>query len=202
MGWEKSEIIVALSYLLPGFLAAWAFHSLSGHTKPNPFERVIQALIYTMLVQALVVSLEGVFLLVGKHGFAIGDWSEDVRLVWSVLIALGMGTTFAYFANTGKLHSFLSRRSITKETSHPSEWYATFNERETFIVLHLDGNRRLYGWPVDWPSDPNAGHFSISNAEWLLEDGVSRLELTNVDVILIPTSEVKMVEFMNRGDTK
>jgi hypothetical protein len=33
--------------------------------------------------------------------------------------------------------------------------------------LHLNDERRIYGWPEEWPSDPRAGYFSIAEAEWI-----------------------------------
>ncbi|WP_425032221.1 hypothetical protein [Pelagibius sp.] len=53
----NEDIVGLLQYLLPGFLAAWVFYGLTAHQKPSQFERVIQALIFTLIVQA-IVSLE------------------------------------------------------------------------------------------------------------------------------------------------
>ncbi len=43
----SKELVGIISYLLPGFLAAWIFYGLTAHPKPQPFERVVQALIFT-----------------------------------------------------------------------------------------------------------------------------------------------------------
>jgi len=52
----------------------------------------------------------------------------------------------------------------------------------------------VYGWPEEWPSQPDIGHFSISEAEWL--DKKKRIPLKGVTTILIPADEVALVEFM------
>ena len=59
----------------------------------------------------------------------------------------------------------------------------------------MNGGRRLYGWPSEWPSDPSEGHFLIQDGEWLLENN-EREPITGVVAILIPVSEVEMVEFL------
>jgi hypothetical protein len=43
-----------LTFLLPGFVSAAVFYSFTSHPKPSEFERVVQALIFTIFVQALV----------------------------------------------------------------------------------------------------------------------------------------------------
>lgn len=62
-------------------------------------------------------------------------------------------------------------------------------------MLHLKGGRRLYGWPEEWPDQPDKGHFLIAEAEWLLDDG-SRQGLDCVWNILVPATDVELVEFM------
>ena len=85
----------------------------------------------------------------------------------------------------------------TKETSHPSEWYSTFvrHGENSYIVLHLQGERRLYGFAEEWPSDPKNGHFRIAEAEWLTADGES-VQMDGVAAILIPVGKVTMIEFL------
>ena len=59
----------------------------------------------------------------------------------------------------------------------------------------MKGQRRLFGWPEEWPSRPDEGHFRIAKAEWLEDDG--RIPAEGVAAILIPAGEVEMVEFMD-----
>ena len=49
MNWASSEIVGVLSFLLPGFVAAAIFYSLTSYPKPSPFDRVVQALIFTVI---------------------------------------------------------------------------------------------------------------------------------------------------------
>lgn len=54
VAWASSEAIGILMFLLQGFLAAAIFYSLTSHPKPDAFGQVIQALIFTVIVQAAV----------------------------------------------------------------------------------------------------------------------------------------------------
>ena len=64
-----------------------------------------------------------------------------------------------------------------------------------YLVLHLTGERRLYGWVVEWPNTSEHGHFVMAEAEWLLVNG-DRIPLEGVEQIVIRVQDVEMVELM------
>ncbi len=191
MNWASSEIVTILTFLLPGFVATAIFHSLTAHPKPNEFDRIVQALIFTTIVQAIVKGIPLVQSLTGTEPF----WREDSEIVAAVLIAVVVALIAVYVSNHDTLHGFLRWIQLTKENSYPSEWYSTFTRNpDCYVVLHLKGERRLYGWPEEWPSRPDQGHFRMAEAEWLTEEG--RQPITGVSVILVPGDEVEVVEFL------
>ena len=49
------ETLSLLFFLLPGFVAAWVFYGLTAHPRKDTLERVIQALIFTVIVRACVI---------------------------------------------------------------------------------------------------------------------------------------------------
>ena len=192
MSWASSEMVGVLTFLLPGFVAAGIFYSLTSHTKPSAFDRVIQALIFTVIGQAIVT----LFLAIDGTVKEYIQWIENWEIVFSVLVAIMLGLIASYASNRDTVHRILRRLGVTKETSYPSEWYSAFSRhRGCYIVLHLKGQRRLYGWPEEWPSRPDEGHFRIAEAEWLVE--YERVPATGVSAILIPAGEVEMVEFVS-----
>jgi hypothetical protein len=196
MDWASKEIIGVISYLLPGFLAAWVFHGLTPHPKKSPFERIVQALIFTAVIQGVVVGAN----LTYDHYYELGKidwggWGDRTSQVVPMIVAVGLGLLFAFFANHDYLHGVLRFLRITKRTSYPSEWFSAFNKDKRNVILHLKGKRRLYGWPTEWPDHPKSGHFVINNATWLLDDG-DCAPLVFVARMLISASDVEMVEIM------
>lgn len=187
-------IVDVLTYLLPGFVSAALVYVLTPVPRPIPFERVIQALIYTIIIQALVAVVRTPLLAIGTHCCVVGRWTEDVTLLWSVILAIVIGIAAAWANNTDIVHSMLRKAGITHQTSFPSEWYGAFCQNDGYIVLHLTGERRLYGWPEEWPSWPDQGHFVIVQGEWLTQEG--RVELANVKRLVIRAKDVEMVEMM------
>lgn len=135
-----NDVITILQYLLPGFVSAWVFYSLTSYPKPSQFERVVQALIFTIFIQAIVVVVEfSVRWLCATY--EITGVPDKFGLVGSVVTAILLGVAFAGFANNDLLHKCLRRCLITRETSYPSEWFGAFLQDVTFVVLHLNDER-------------------------------------------------------------
>ena len=191
MGWASSEAVSVPSFLLPGFVAAAVFHSLTSYPKPKEFDRVVQALIFTIIAQAIVQGIQGMARLVKSEI----SWIAEFEILVSVCIAVAVAIVVVYLSNHDTLHGLLRRLGVTKETAYPSEWYSTFyRNSDCYVILHLQGQRRLYGWPEEWPSLPDQGHFRIAEGEWLVED--KRILAEGVVAIVIPAKEVEMVEFI------
>ena len=55
--WSSSEAVAVLTFLLPGFVAAAVFYSLTSHPRPNNFGSVVQALMFTIVVQGVAALL-------------------------------------------------------------------------------------------------------------------------------------------------
>ena|SRR3972149_5244540 len=190
------DFVTLFQYLLPGFVAAWVFYSFTSFPKPSQFERVVQALIFTIFSQALVYVVKQTLFYVGKK-WPYFTWDVNSELVWSIISAILLGIFFSCFANNDKVYEQLRKFGITKETSYPSEWFGAFIKNITFVVLHLDGERRLYGWPIEWPSEPDKGHFVLVQASWLNDEN-EQIPATGVESIMVDVREVKMVEFMKK----
>ena len=187
MSWASSEAVGVFMFLLPGFLAGMIFYSLTSYPKPSDFNRLINALIFTAAGQTLT---QFIVLWVWND-----DPSDEILLALNILIAVGLALVLAYILNKDIIHRPFRCAGITRETSYPFELYSTFSQhRDCYVVLHLKKERRLYGWPEEWPSHPSRGHFRIVEAEWLTDNGSH--PVTGVSAILVPATQVEMVEFL------
>lgn len=189
------DFVTLLQYLLPGFIAAWVFYGFTSFPKPSQFERVVQALIFTIIVQVFAFIIESLLYIVGSY-YLLFTWDARSELIWSIIIAVLLGLIFSYYANNDKVHKKLRDWGVTRETSFPSEWFGAFLKNITYVVLHLDGERRLYGWPIEWPSESDKGHFVLVQASWLEDE--KQIPITGVSSIMVDVKEVKMVEFMEK----
>lgn len=213
----SSEIVGVIYALLPGFISAWIFFGLTAYLRPSPFERVVQALIFTVMVRTIVLCLREAFFFGGRF-FSLGTWNSEWELVWSVFIAVLFGLFLSWCVNNDfpclflrkdgrdkckgfalRLNGFLSRLNLTNKTLHPSEWFTFFSHKEGFAVLHLSGERRLYGWVIQFPDDPDSGHFILTEPEWLLDDG-QRVKLHSVEQMCLNVRDVEWVEFLKKTE--
>jgi predicted ribosomally synthesized peptide with SipW-like signal peptide len=188
------DFVVLLTYLLPGFLAAWVFYGLTSHPKPSQFERVVQALVFTFIIQILISPCRWALEQVGQV-LPIRPWDNVAEGLTSLILAIVFGTTLAYFTNTDSAHKWLRKIGFTTRTSHPSEWYCVLSEKVVFVILHLCDGRRLYGWPKEWPIEPDKGQFYIMLPSWIQDDG-RQIELPQLDGILMSVKDVRWVEFV------
>ena len=192
MSWASSEAVAVITFLLPGFVAAGIFYSLTSHPKPGDFDKVVQALVFTMVGRAIAQGVEFAASVFGESA-----WVARWDFVVSVGIAAIIGFFAAWIANTDWVYAIMRKMGATKETSFPSEWYSAFvNNEDRYVVLHLKGQRRIYGWTTEWPSRSDRGHFRITDGEWLVENP-SATKMGVVEVV-IQASDVEMVEFVER----
>lgn len=191
----STDFLNILKFLLPGFLTAWIFHAFTSYPKPSQFERVVQALIFTIFVQVLTYLIKKICLLIGGNLFSLGSWTPDTGLIWSYTSAVVIGLIFSYAANNDSFHALLRKLKLTKQTSYHCEWFGAFHAREdSWVVLHLIDDKRIYGWPHEWPSDPSKGHFVLMNPSWI--DGDQYIDLPQVESIMFKVSDIKWVEFI------
>jgi hypothetical protein len=199
MGEVSKDILALLTQLLPGFLTAWVVYGLTSHPRPSQFERVVQALIYSLLVGALVALEEKLLIQMGQR-YSLGQWDKSAELLASTLSAVVLGLLFAYFSNNDALYGFARKVGLTQRTAYPSEWYGAFTSlRLRYVVLHLTDGRRINGYPIEWPSAPEVGHFRLRDAAWLNDDN-SEVSLEAVHSILVNAKSVEFVEFLKTSE--
>lgn len=191
MSWANNEAIAVMWFLLPGFVAAGLFRSLISNPKPGGLDSIAQVFIFTVLVQ-VVARLMWWKNEDGNTNLAVTGTAEILVLV---AVAVGIGLIAAWVWNKDWLHRPLRWMNITRQSSYQSAQYSAFAlHGDCYVVLHLKGQRRLFGWPQEWPSRPEDQHFLMEECEWLDDEG-SR-PITGVSHLLIPAAEVEMIEFL------
>ena len=112
MNWASGEIVGVLTFLLPGFISAAVYYTLTSHPKPGTFDRIVLALILTLVCQAIA----GLVLLIvpdGDNG-VVTDFAWEQTL--SIVVAIILGLCLSSISNTDILHCCLRRLKITRET--------------------------------------------------------------------------------------
>ena len=159
MSWASSEVVSVLVFLLPGFVAAAVFYSLTSYPKPNEFGQVIQALVFTMVGQSISWTLQPDFGTQAFHG------QSNLKQPFLFFLRL-FSRSSSSISPTMTLPTDFSGASVSLERIHilPNGIRLLLRNPDSYVVLHLRDGRRLYGWPREWPSHPNKGHIRITEA--------------------------------------
>lgn len=208
------DIVSGLLGLLPGFVATAIIYSLTTAIRKSQFERIVEALVYTLLAQAGASLVRVSLLLAGKHLFVLGTWTDDSSRLAAIGCAVVIGLCMSIGINSDVPHRYFRRlheskpesdgtvRSrrwrLTERNTYPSNWYAAFAKYKQHVILTMTDGRRLFGWPFNWPDNPSEGHFVITEASWMTESG--SIPLTDVTSMLVPASEVKFVQFVQLSE--
>ena len=189
----STDIISLLYVLLPGFVTMWVFHGMTAHRRKGIFGQTAQALIFTILVQGVVTAVR----LIPLKASVVSQLPQDERrLLAAVIVALFLGITFAGLSNWDLPHILFRKIKLTSRTTAPSEWYYAFSRHtRSYVILHLSDDRRITGFPLQWPDHPQKGHFELEHAAWLKENNEA-IELGGAESILIPADKVDIVEFL------
>jgi hypothetical protein len=192
-----SELINLFSFLLPGFITSFLFYSLTSFPKKSEFEAVVIALIYTVIINVIVELMGNAFISIGCF-FSIGEWNQVSKTLCSILIAIIIGLVWSRLYNNDIIHKFLRKIKITNQSSYPSEWYGMFSETKKYVILNLKDERRIMGWPAEWPNYPDKGHFILENAKWLVDKAgkTTEIPLETIEKIMINVDNIEIVEFV------
>ena len=201
MNIASSESINILQYLLPGFLAAGIFQTLISSRKPIGIDIIVRSFIFTIIVQFLTDAF--IWLAIYFEWFSDLNTTRDYVIL--LIISTVFGVTAATLWNYDLFHKFFRFVKVTEQSADNSTRISAFKlNRNSYVVLHLKGERRLFGWPRGWPSSPTDQYYLIEEYSWL-SDNDQNADVKNppeetvggTSRILISESEVEMIEFVD-----
>lgn len=176
------------------------FYALTNHIKPSQFERVVQALVFTAIIKVVVILEYSLLVVLGDMWRPFGNWTADADLVAALFTAPVLGLFASAAINRDWLHKWLRKLGISRRSGDASEWGYVFSTRQRHVVLCLNDDRRLYGWPEVWPSNSENGHFFITEASWHSEAG--DIDLPGSEGVVVSVKDVKFVEFLKQGNLR
>ena len=102
MSWMSSELVNVLIFLLPGFLTAAIFHSLTPYRKPEAFERIVSALVFTILIQFTTLIVRYFI----SKAIELPDllFQIPIEIVFALPIAVTLELLFSWLSNNDIPH--------------------------------------------------------------------------------------------------
>jgi hypothetical protein len=190
-----SDLIPILLFLLPGLVSTGVVNALVIRKPKDVFDKVVEALIFTMFNLALFVLTRWILEQFPKVHFDRDDFYSvgNISLITACSITLGL--VIAAEMNSEWLLQKLRNWGITRKTAKPSTWIETFAQSERFVVVHLTDGRRAYGWPTFYSDTPKERAIYLESATWLDDEN----QPTNdppISILLDKESGIKLVEFV------
>lgn len=190
----SAEVIPVLEQLMPGFLAMIVFYWFAETPKPAYFEKILQALITTAVIQVLVAGTERLCYLIGDF-YSFGQWS-DASTSWTpIVFAVVIGLVLAYVCNNDIAFSLARKLSLTTRASQGDAIHIYKQMAAHAVIIHFSDGRRMMGYIDAFPNDRQTGVYLISSPHWI-EDDVA-IPSTQTHSYMILGTDVQRVEFLN-----
>ncbi|PAA01270.1 DUF6338 family protein [Pseudomonas fragi] len=189
----SAEIIPVLQQLMPGFLAMIIFYWLAEAPKPTQFERVLQALISTAVIQLLVMGVEKAAYYLGNY-YSFGEWSEVSTNVSAIFLAVSIGLALAHLCNSDAIFSVARKMGFTTKASQDDGVHIHKIFSNSGMILHFTDGKRLMGYLDVFPNNKQSGVYLVSNPIWITAD--VRQECPETNTIMISGTDVQWVEFL------
>lgn len=174
-------------YLLPGFLGAVVYDYLVERQKPTNFDRIIEALVLTLVSSVLahvgfdVALLPDIAISKDTSLTQILNVFLSVNIFYISLCAVGISIVFALINNHNILYRILNITRLTYKNGDGDVWYDTFyRHRKYWVSIKFSDNRILIGWPQYYSFTGQPRELFVADATWWEPDadGV----LVSVDV--------------------
>ncbi|PYL05693.1 MAG: hypothetical protein DME33_15845 [Verrucomicrobia bacterium] len=191
---KLSALIPILLFLLPGLVTAGVVNALVVRKPKDAFDKVIEALIFTMFNLTLFVIVRWLLELIPKIQFARDNFYTvgNISLMTACSITVAL-VTAAEMNNEWLLQKLRDWR-ITRKTAKPSTWIETLAQSQRFVV-HLTDGRRVYGWPTFYSDTPEERAIYLESASWLGDDNAA-LNDPLISILLDKESGIKLIEFV------
>jgi hypothetical protein len=202
---EKAEALGVLLVLLPGFTSAYIVQTLTVRRKQSDLDKVVEALLYTLVFYLISLPLFGSTLPLSWQPLDAAHPSV-YRLVvqwWHLAMLAGLalvfGVAYAAIVNNDWLMPLLRKVNITDRSSRTSIWNDAFHDLEGYVQVGLSGDRKVMGWVRDYSDEDGVYEMFLEDASWVDRDG-DQQRIDGPGIMLTQQSGIQYVMFLNFAD--
>jgi hypothetical protein len=201
---DKAEALGILLVLLPGFTSAYMVQLLAARRKQSELDRVIEALIFSLLLYLFTLPFFGYSLPITWHpgdGKHAGEW--QIFIVWPHLLALALlavvlGSIYAASINHNWLTAPFRWVSVTERSARSSVWNDVFSDIEGFVQVGLSDGRSVIGWIRKYSDEDETTELFLEDAAWVDSDG-KESPIHGPGILLTKALGIEYVMFLDSG---
>jgi hypothetical protein len=203
------EALAILLILLPGFLAAYILQSLATRPKQTDLERVIEALIFSLLIYLVYILTSGTGLPVSwrLEKDAAGNPAYTVEAAWrrltllTLVLPVLLGIVSAWLVEHDLLLRVLRFCKLTERTSRSSTWIDVMTEINSVAQVELADGRKVMGWITYYSVDPDDSSLFLEEAAWVSEENEGDLvPIKGPGILLTKEAGIRSVTFLDEPE--
>jgi len=198
----KIEALGLFLVLLPGFTCAYFAQYLTVRRKQSDLERVVEALLFSVILYLVTLPFFGYTLPVKWHSTSSDSGLFQVELAWTHLVALALsslvlGVLYAANVNHDWLMQFFRWIHVTERTARSSIWNDVFEEiPRGFVQVGLEGDIRVVGWLRYYSDEADEASLFLERAAWYDKDGNENV-VDGPGILLTKQVGIQYILFLN-----
>lgn len=202
---DKIEALGILLVLLPGFACAYIVQFLAVRRKQSELDKVIEALIFSLLLYIFTLPFFSYTLPLGWRPLdpqhpdvyqIIVNWKH---LAWLTFASIVFAIVYSANINRDWAMSFLRLIGVTERTSRKTIWNDAFQEVGGMVQVGLSGDRKILGWLRYYSDEAKDGSLFLESASWVKKDNDGTESEEAIDgpgILLTRESGIEYVMFL------
>jgi hypothetical protein len=200
------EGLQILIFLIPGFISQRILDILIVRRERSELGKVIEALIFTMVVYTLYSFVSGVSPVSLTRVNETLTYSYDsTGFIWLVVLCIIIPILMGLLFTTDVHMRLLRSLRATRKTSRSSVWYDVFCDIKRRVVITFGDERRMFGWPEYHSNDPENQYLFLSHAKWINdeagEDEAPYIDIPGEGILITPELKIESIQFLEKENT-
>ena len=175
----KVEAFGLLLVLLPGLLSAYVVQALAVRRKQTEVDKVVEALIFSLVLYLATLPFFGYTLPVSWHEAAPQSNTFLISVRWKQLCALSLsslffGILYATSINRDWALGLFRWMHITKRTARSTIWNDVFEQVGGWVQVGLADQVVVTGWLRYYSDEAEESSLFLEQAAWITREGKRR----------------------------
>ena len=201
---DKAEALGILLVLLPGFASAYLVQLLAARRRQSELDKVVEALIFSLVLYLLTLPFFGYSLPIAWHG---GDGNQpntwQILIAWPHLLSLAilavvLGALYAASINHNWLTTPFRWLKISQRSARSSVWNDVFSDLKGFVQVGLSDGRSVIGWIRNYSDEDETTELFLEDAAWVDSDG-NEFSIQGPGILLTKSLGIEYVMFLDSG---
>ena len=195
---DKLEALGILLVLMPGFACAYVTQSLAVRRKQSDPEKVVEALLLSLIIYLATLPFFGFVLPISWHPASDGAYHIAVNyrfLVTLFISSLVLGVLYAANVNHDWIMFLLRKARVTERTARSTIWNDIFQEVGGYVQISMVGGARVIGWVRYYSDEVDDGSVFLEDAAWIDDEGGEQ-PIDGPGILLTKESKIQSVMFL------